>query len=90
MNKPILKSKQRDILAHIFLYFGLGVGALGIFLSRFDSIRQFLVILLLVVFYLIWGFVYHHLKRDATRNLMVEYLIIALISLLAAYFVLVI
>jgi len=83
-------NKHFDKFAHVFLYAALVIGAIGVYLSRFNSQRQFTVVLLLVVFYLIWGFAYHHLKGDANKKLMIEYLIIAVIALLASFFVLLI
>jgi len=81
-------NKHLDKLAHVFLYAALMLGVVAIYFSRFNSTRQFLVVLLMIVFYLIWGQVYHYLKRDVSQKLMLEYLIIALLSLLSAYFVL--
>ena len=74
--------------AHLFLYFGFAVGAVAIYLAKYDPTRQFLVIVLLVAFYVLWGFSYHHAKKEASGRLFLEYLLIALIALLAGFFVL--
>ena len=47
--------KHLDILAHIFLILGLGVGVVAVYRLRFDSTDQFLVILVITFFYLLWG-----------------------------------
>ena len=71
--------KHIDIVAHICLLFGLVVGTVAIFRLRYDNVAQFLVILILAAFYLLWGIVYHNLKRDLDRKLLFEYLLIAAI-----------
>lgn len=81
-------NKHLEKLAHLFLYFGYLVGIVAIYLARYNPTRQFLVIVLLVAFYVLWGFVYHHAKREASGRLFLEYLMIALIALLAGFFVL--
>ncbi len=82
-------NKNSDKIAHAVLYGVLALGAVAIYLVRFSAKLQFLVILYMVAFYLIWGFVYHHLRQDASKKLMIEYLVIASIALVAGYFVLV-
>lgn len=82
-----MPKKTLDIIAHVVLYFGLAVGASAVFLSRFDENKQFLLILLLVAFYLLWGYLYHELRRDLTRKLFGEYLLVALIALAAGFLV---
>ena len=72
--------KQFDTVAHIFLLFALGLGAVGIYRSRYDATGQFLVILVLAVFYILWGVLYHHLRGDLKRKLFFEYLILASIA----------
>ena len=72
--------KHFDTVAHIFLLLALGLGAVGIYRSRYDATGQFLVILVLSVFYILWGVLYHHLKGDLKRKLFFEYLILASIA----------
>ena len=79
--------KHLDILAHIFLIFGIAVGAVAIYRLRFDSTSQFLVILIIVLFYLLWGTTYHHIKGEIEKKLLLEYLIIALIATIAGFLV---
>lgn len=79
--------KRFDTLAYVCLYSVLVVGAAIVYKLRYDSIYQFLVILLLAAFYLIWGFAFHSLKKDANVRLFLEYLIIAAIAVFAAYLV---
>jgi len=81
------KIKEIDKIAHVILLIGLVVGAVAIYSSRFSATRQLVVILLLIAFYLIWGYVYHHLRGDASRKLMIEYLVIGSIALLTSIFV---
>lgn len=77
-----------DFFAHLVLYTGLTVGILAVYISRFDANRQFAVVLILVVFYLLWGYWYHtHVKADATKKLFLEYFLIALIAISASILV---
>ena len=82
-------NKRIDAIWHLFLYLGLAVGGVAVYLSQTDSLRQFQVLLLLVTFYLLWGFAYHHYRGDIAKKIMMEYLMIALIALGAGYLVLV-
>lgn len=77
-----------DAFWHLFLYLGLAVGFAAVYLSRFSAGRQFIILMLLVLFYLVWGFAYHHTKGDINRKVSLEYLFIGLIALLAGYLVL--
>lgn len=79
--------KHLDILAHIFLIIGLIVGSVAVYRLRFDSTSQFLVILIIVLFYLLWGTTYHHIKGEITKKLFAEYLLIALIVVIVALLV---
>lgn len=79
--------KKLDILAHIFLIFGLIVGSVAVYRLRFDSTSQFLVILIITLFYLLWGTTYHHIKGEITKKLLFEYLIISLIVVIAGFLV---
>lgn len=80
-------NKSVEAVAHSILYLGFILGAVAIFIWRFDTNRQFLIVCLLVAFYLIWGYSYHTLKRDISRRLILEYLAISLIGILAAFVV---
>src|SRR3972149_4010546 len=60
--------KHLDIFAHIFLILGITVGAVAIYRLRFDSTSQFLVILIITLFYLLWGTTYHHLKGKISQK----------------------
>ena len=80
-------NKTLEGVFHLILYLGLVLGAVAIFIWRFDGGRQFMIVVLLVAFYLIWGYSYHSTKRDLCRKLILEYLAISLIGLLAAFVV---
>ncbi len=82
-------NKRLNLFWHLFLYLGLVVGVVAVYFSRYSATRQYLVLMMLVVFYLVWGWVYHHTKGDATRKIFLEYLFIGLIALLSGFLVLV-
>ena len=69
-----------DTIAYLLLLLAFLVGVLAFYGLRFDATVQFLVILTLVFFYLIWAVVYHLAKRDFTTKLFLEYLLIAAIA----------
>ncbi len=73
--------KHFEKLANFILTIGFVVGVLAIFRLKYDRFSQFLVLCLLVLFYLIWGFAYHHAKKELTVRLFGEYLLIGLIGL---------
>jgi hypothetical protein len=79
--------RHLDKIAYTFLFLGLAVGFLAILRMRSDSTAQFLVILALVVFYFIWGIIYHNLKNDLTRKLFLEYLLLGIISVFCGFVV---
>lgn len=79
--------KHYDILLHILLYSGVGIGLLAIWLLRYDNLARFLVILSMVIYYLVWGLIYHYLKRDLNKKIIAEYLLIGAIGLVAGYLV---
>lgn len=80
-------NKKLDQIAHGFLYLGFFIGAYAVYFWRFDTKVQFIVILSLIFFYLVWGGLYHSHKGDLGRKLGIEYLLIASISLLASVMV---
>ena len=82
-----MRMKHLDIIAHIFLILGLAVGAVAIYRLRFDSTSQFLVILIIVLFYLLWGTTYHHIKGEIEKKLFIEYLLIAAIATAVGFLV---
>lgn len=80
-------NKVGEGVAHSILYLGLVVGAAAIYMARSDPARQIIIVLILVVFYLVWGFSYHNARGDLKRKTMLEYMAISLISLLVAFIV---
>lgn len=75
--------RQFDILAHLLLMAALAIGGIAFFRSRISSQDQFLVILAMVFFYLAWGLVYHLGRRDLTKKVYLEYLLISGIASVA-------
>lgn len=79
--------KKFDYSANLVLYIGFMLGLVAIYASKYDLRRQFIIVFLMIAFYLSWGFVFHHLRRDASKWLMYEYLLVGLIGLLASFLV---
>lgn len=74
--------KHIDKLAHIVLLVGFIVGITAFF-KQDPGQSQFLVVLAMTFFYLVWGFTYHHMRGDVTVRLLLEYLAIAAIASVA-------
>jgi len=79
--------KHLDILAHVFLVLGLIVGVVAIYRLRFDATSQFLVILIIILFYLLWGTTYHHIKGEISKKLFLDYLLVAAIVTVVGFLV---
>ncbi|MDO8715895.1 MAG: hypothetical protein Q7J73_03685 [Dehalococcoidales bacterium] len=71
--------KHRDKVAHLILVAGFIVG-LAAFFQAGPGQNQFVIVLSMTVYYLVWGFTYHHLRRDINAVLLLEYLAIAAIA----------
>ncbi len=80
-------TKTIDIISHVCLYTAFFVGAFAMYLSRFNPREVYAILMFIVVYYLVWGFAYHHLKNDFKKKLFLEYVLIALIALGAGYLV---
>lgn len=69
-------------LAHyltLFLILGLGVVAIFNFVGNKN--RQFLVVIITSMLYFLWGVVHHWLEEDLHPKIVVEYLLIAILSI---------
>lgn len=82
-----MNSRLIEKLAHTILYFGFVVGVVAVYMAHASGHGQLLIVIILVAYYLIWGFSYHSAKKDLSIRLVLEYLIISLIALLAAFIV---
>ena len=69
-----------DTLAHTLLYVGIAAGLVAFFIFKSSTDAQFAVIVATSVFYLLWGVIYHLLKNDLSKKLLIEYTMIALIT----------
>lgn len=72
--------KYFEVTSHLVLYLGLSVGLVAMYRLRFSVSERLFVILLMIVFYLFWGFAYHVYKRDFSKKVYLEYLILAAIA----------
>ncbi len=70
--------KHTDKLAHIILLLGFAVGLAAFFKAGPEN--QFVIVGAMAIFYLVWGFTYHHLRGDVTVKLLLEYVAIAAIA----------
>lgn len=71
--------KVLDTMAHVLLFLGVVVAGIAFWGLRYQAGAQLLVIFTLVVFYVFWALVYHYTKRDLSKKLFLEYLLVAAI-----------
>lgn len=71
--------KHREKIAHLVLIAGFITGLVSFFNVRLVQ-SQFVIVLSMTVFYLVWAFTYHHARRDLTMKLLLEYLALAAIA----------
>jgi len=79
--------KKLDFLAHLLLFLGVIIATIAFWGLRYQAGAQLLVVFTLVVFYIFWALVYHYTKRDLSKKLFLEYLLVAAISCVVAILV---
>lgn len=71
--------KKLDLFSHILLFLGVLIAAVAFWGLRYQAGAQLLVIFTLVTFYIFWALVYHFTRRDLSKKLFLEYLLVAAI-----------
>lgn len=79
--------KSFDIVSYVLLTSVLVAGFVVYQKYRYDPTAQFLIVVAGVAAYLGWASVYHHIKRDMTLRVYLEYLLIASIVLVVSILV---
>ena len=74
-----MKQHHIDILSYLLLLSGLVLGVVSFLKFRYDSTLQLEVLIALVLYYIVWGGVYHFIKRDLSHKLLLEYFFIGTI-----------
>jgi hypothetical protein len=74
-----VKLRYLDTLAYLLLFLGIAVAVFAFVGLRYDSEAQLLVIFTLVVFYVFWALIYHFSKKEVSKKLFLEYLLIGAI-----------
>lgn len=88
MNKKLtIRQKHIESVFYILLFFAFAMGAVSFLRFRFDPFYQFSMLIVLSIFYFVWGMFYHHLRRDLTIKVFWEYLAIWVICMLASVMV---
>lgn len=82
--KKGIKSRSFDVVSYFLLTSILVAGFVVYQKYRYDPGAQFLIVVSGVFAYLGWGLIYHHLRRDMSFKVYLEYLLIASIVLVAA------
>lgn len=83
-----MKFLFRHVLQHpahyLILSSGFFVALILLFVFRFEPFTQRYIIYLVAGFYLSWGLYHHYQRGDLHLNIMLEYLIYALLAVLVA------
>lgn len=79
--------KKFDVLFYSLLALGLVIGASRFFSVSARPTEQFVTIVAVVVYYVLWGLAYHSVKKDLRRRLFLEYLTIAAVGIVAGVLV---
>lgn len=75
-----MKSKHHLLYHYLSLVLILLVGIILIFLSQGFPSRQIQFTYLLAFLYVVWGIIHHRLKGDLHLRIVIEYALIALLS----------
>ena len=86
-NKLSVRTKHIESIYYILLFAAFLLGGVSYLRVRFDPFYQFSVLLVLSIFYFVWGMFYHHLREDLSIYVFWEYLAIFGICVLAAVMV---
>ena len=79
--------KKFDLLFYSLLALGLVIGASRFFGSNARPTEQFVTIVAVVVYYVLWGLAYQFIKKDLRRSLFLEYLTIAAVGIVVGILV---
>lgn len=81
--------KLRSHLAYYFsLITILALGLILIFLTRPNIFLQALVILVMVIFYVLWGILHHLINHELSLRIVVEYVLIGALGVSILFFML--
>lgn len=79
--------KRFDILFYSLLALGLVIGASRLFGASARPTEQFVTIVAVVLYYVLWGLAYQFIKKDLKRSLFLEYLTIAAVGIVVGILV---
>lgn len=77
----MIKKVHSHLAYYICLFFILGLGLLGVYLSSPDRHLQMTIIVSATLFYVAFGILHHFLNHDLTPKIVVEYTLIGSLGL---------
>ncbi len=81
--------KLKNHLAYYFSLISILVlGLILIILTRPNIVLQTLVILVMVIFYVLWGILHHLINHELTLRIVVEYVLIGALGVAILFFML--
>ena len=72
---------RQSVVHFVILIAMLSLGVLTFLFVRPNTTMQLLVGIVTAVAYVLWGFVYHAMRKDLHRKIVVEYLLIGTIAI---------
>jgi hypothetical protein len=78
----MLKDIQHHSNHYAALAFWLILGMLGFLIFGYSAYLQLMVVIFTATGYVVWGVAHHHLLHDLTAEIVLEYLIIAVFTVL--------
>lgn len=76
----MLEEIHHRLVRYLVLVLILGLGLVFFFLSSHDPSLQLKIVTIVLVAYLLWGVVHHHLDKDLTGLIFLEYLLVAAVT----------
>ena len=86
-SKLTVRQKHIESVFYILLFAAFAMAVVSFLRFRFDPFYQFSMLIILSIFYFVWGMFYHHLRQDLSIKVFFEYLAIFGICVLAAVMV---
>jgi hypothetical protein len=84
-----MKAFIKDLSHYLVLFGILLAGFAGLILFSYDKIFQTAVVSALVLSYVSWGIIHHHLHKDLHFEVVLEYLIVAVLGFVIIFSVII-
>lgn len=87
--KFLFKNISQDPLQYLALALVFIIAFILLYLFRFDTFHEQLVVYSVAIFYIAWAVYHHHRRGDLHFSIIAEYLLFAILAILIATFTLI-